>query len=418
MKNLKLVAATTLLLGASVAVHAETDLFGGKVKAGGYLAQQWQTAIEVDGPAGALVNAGDADADSGFNRLRFGMWFNIDIADRVSAFVEIAEEPNDFGNSFAVSQDLAWVDIDLTDEVIFRFGNVVETTMNFIHYSDGAAVQGNPLIGNAINDRITAAEGAWLLGNYETDAGKLSWNATVTKPSFFSDFSDDSGYNYGLRTSFTSNSGFGIGAGLFIMDGDASCIGGACTLAKGGVIRSLITVGDGDNYEFAKTATNARHTAPGILPGIKGHIWQVDAMWSGDSLGVPVTLQGFYGQGEDDFSYTAPAGQTSGSFRANLGLSDSKSKESFWGVLARVDLTPSFYLATRYGVLNNDTSGVTGGDQSDRLQVGGGYWMNDSTLIKFEYVEQDEEAGSGGGACNQSADCEWDGFVVEASVSF
>lgn len=405
---------------SATTANADVDLFGGKVKAGGYFAQQWQSSIEVDGPAGALNNAGDANADSGFNRLRFGMWFNIQIAEGVSAFVELAEEPNDFsgGTPFAISQDLAWVDLQLGNDVVFRVGNVVETTMNFIRYSDGAAVQGNPMIGNGVNDRITAAEGIWLLGNHKTSMGDFSWNATVTKPSFFSDFSDESGYNYGLRSALTTTSGFGIGAGLMIYDGDATCTSAtACSLANGGGIRSLMGVGDGDNYEFSTTGLTARRSVPGILPGIDGHTWQIDAMWSGDNLGVPVTIHGFYGQSEDEYSFAPSAGQTVGSFASGAGFSQTDAEEEFWGILGRVDLTEDFYLATRYGVLSNETAGANGSETS-RIQFGGGYWLNDSTLLKVEYVSQEEDTGAGGGLCIQSADCEWDGFVIEGSVSF
>ena len=142
-------------------------------------------------------------------------------------------------------------------------------------------------------------------------------------------------------------------------------------------------------------------------------------MWSGDALGKPVTVHGFYGEGEDEYSYTPGAGQTVGSFRSNAGtFSQVDAEQSFWGVFGRIDVSDSIYLAARYGVSNNDTAGVTGGDQVDRIQVGAGYWFNDSTLVKAEYVSQTEEAGSAGGACNQTAECDWDGFVVETSVSF
>ena len=146
------------------------------------------------------------------------------------------------------------MEFKLNNNVSMRLGNIVETTMNFIRYSDGAAVQGNPLIGNGVNDMITAAEGVWMLGAHDTNLGKWDWNATLSKPSFFADFSDESGYNYGVRSTLTTDSGFGIGGGLFIMDGEAACpTATTCALNNGGGIRSLVPVGDGDNYEFGPT---------------------------------------------------------------------------------------------------------------------------------------------------------------------
>ena len=128
-------------------------------------------------------------------------------------------------------------------------------------------------------------------------------------------------------------------------------------------------------------------------------------MWSGDSLGMPVNIHGFYGEGEDEVS----AG----------GVSATDAEQSFWGILGKVDVNDSFYLAVRYGVSENETAGVTNGD-ADRLQIGAGYWLGEGTLLKAEYVDQNNDSGSGSGVCAGSAsgDCDFDGFVTELSVSF
>ena len=407
-----LIAAASGLAISTPAV-AEVDLFGGKVKAGGYFAQHWQTAIEVDGSANF---AADQNADSGFARLRFGMWFSGQISDNVSFFLELAEEPNDQGDgNYQITQDLAWIDFKLSDSVTFRLGNVFATTMNFIKYSDGGAVQGNPMIGNGINDMITAEEGAWLLGNHKTSLGTVDWNFVIAKPSFFGDASEDSGYNYSARSSLVMNNGFGIGAGYFKTTGDAQCVGNSCTLSDGGAFNSLIGLGDGDNYDFASKTLNGRFTGTGLIPGIRADIWQIDLMYSTKDLGLPFMIHGFYGQAEDDYSWANGSYATSGS-----AFSTVDAEESFWGITARIDLTESIYLATRYTATTNDTAGIPeGDDEANRIQVAAGYWLNDSTLFKAEYVKQEEGSVSGGGRCQFGADdCEWDGFVVEASVSF
>lgn len=405
-----MVAALPLLLSANMA-HAETDLFGGKVKAGGYLAQHWQSPFEVKG--NSLASVADAQADSGFQRLRVGLWFSAQINDRFSAYMELAEEPNDFqgANPFGITQDLAWIEYKVSDNSALRIGNVVETTMNFLRYSDGAAVQGNPMIGNGVNDMITAAHGFWLTGGNDTSFGKWDYNVTLSKPSFLEDFNEESGYNYGVRSSITTAGGFGFGGGVFIMDGDVlGCpTTTTCTLGSGGNSRSLLPGGDGDHYKVGQQS-QAFNSQPSILPGVDGHVWQIDAMWSGDDLGMPVTIHAFYGEGEDEFSRVAGSTTT---------LSTTDAEQSFWGVLGRVDINDKFYVALRYGASENETAGVTNGD-TDRLQAGGGYWLGDGTLLKAEYVRQDNDSGSGSGICDGTAtgDCDFEGFVTELSVSF
>lgn len=410
--NFKVLTVTAMLV-ASSASHAEVDLFGGKVKAGGYMAQHWQTAIEVEG---SPANAADAAADSGFARLRFGMWFAGQVSENVSFFVELAEEPNDQGDgNYQITQDLAWVDYKINDALIFRVGNVVETTMNFIRYSDGGAVQGNPMIGNGINDMITAAEGVWLTGAQEVGLGTWDYNATITKPSFFGDASEDSGYDFGLRSSLVTDTGFGIGAGYFKTTGDAACTTPTtCALSDGGAFNSLIALGDGDNFDFASKTLNGRLTQPGIIPGISADIWQIDAMWSGDALGKPVTIHGFYGQAKDDYSWAG------GSFVTGVNVfTTTEAEQEFWGILGRVDLSDTVYLATRYGFSSNETAGIVGNEEADRIEVAAGWWVEDNTLIKASYTRQDEGNVSGGGRCQFGAtDCDWDVFVIEGSVSF
>ena len=416
MKTKLKVLTASVLLAASSASFADVDLFGGKVKAGGYMAQAWQSPFEVKGAAQTF---NDTQSDSGFSRLRFGMWFAGEIAEDFSFFVELAEEPNDQGDgNYNITQDLAWVDYKVNDALIFRVGNVVETTMNFIRYSDGGSVQGNPLAGNSAVDMITAAEGVWLTGSQQVGLGMWDYNATITKPSFFGDASVNSGYNFGLRSSLVTDSGFALGAGYFRTTADAACpTATTCSLADGGLFNSLIAFGDGDNYDFGSKTLNARRTQAGVIPGIDAEIWQVDLMWSGDALGKPVTIHGTYGQGQDDFSYT------SGSYATSTGtavFSTNDAEQEFWRVFGRVDLSDTTYLVTRYGVSTNETSGIgAGDDELNRLQVGAGWWVRDSVLLKAEYVRQEEGSVSGGGRCQFGAgDCEWEGFVIEGSVSF
>ncbi|MFQ3191487.1 MAG: hypothetical protein ACI936_002628 [Paraglaciecola sp.] len=181
---------------------------------------------------------------------------------KVSLYAEIAEEPNEAGDGhYEIRQDLALTDYKINDEVTFRLGNVVETTMNFMHYADDSSVKGNPLIGSGSNNMITAAEGIWLLGTHEMNNGTWDWNATVTKFSFFGDASADSRYDCGLRGSAKWNNGFGLGAGYFTTStkADSNCVGNVCELSDGGAFNSLIALGDGDNYDFPSKTISARY---------------------------------------------------------------------------------------------------------------------------------------------------------------
>ena len=72
-----------------------------------------------------------------------------------------------------------------------------------------------------------------------------------------------------------------------------------------------------------------------------------------------------------------------------------------------------FYVAGRFTSATNDTDGVSGEDTLERIQVAGGYWLNDKTLWKFEFVDQDEEANSGGQIGEG-----FDGVITELSVKF
>ncbi len=413
--NLKVLTASVLLAVSSTG-FADTDLFGGKVKAGGYFAQSWQTPFEVKGDSNLFA---DTQSDSGFSRLRFGMWFAGEIAEDFTFYVELAEEPNDQGHgNYQITQDLAFIDYKINDALTFRVGNVVETTMNFIRYSDGGSVQGNPLSGNSAVDMITAAEGVWFTGSQAVSMGTWDYNATITKPSFFGDPTEESGYNFGLRSSLVTDSGFGIGGGYFHTTGDAQCPVGSTTtcVRQGGGSGSIIALGDGDNYDFGSTVLNGRTTQAGIVTGIGADIWQIDLMYSGDALGKNITIHGTYGQGESDFSHST------GSFATNTGstFSTVNAEQDFYRIMGRIDLTDTVYLATRYGVSTNETSGIGAGDNElSRIQVGAGWWVRDSVLIKAEYVHQEEGSRSGGGKCAVGGrDCDWGGFLMEGSVSF
>jgi len=406
MKKTMIAANVAALLALSVTATQvqAVEFMDGKLKINGAAMQSWQSAIEVDGAARA-----PEDQDSGFHRLRYALTFNAQVTDHISVFAELAEEPNDNPN---FAQDLAWIQFE-KDGMGLRVGNVISTTQNFIEYSDGAAVQSNPLIGNSPVDMITAEEGLWLYGLSDN----YTWDAVLSKPSFVTDFSKDSGYNFGLRGTVGLGNGFSIGGGIFLTNADLDCGSGTCTDPGGAPIGSLIGVGDGDNYEFG-TDTDGVSGTPGrgshfaIVPGINATIWQLDAQYETDNF----KLNAYYGQAQDDYSWADSS--IAGYRPVSASFTEQDSEVSFMSVKAKYNINNTVYLAARYSQSTNESTGISGDDTLDRIQLGLGYTIEENVLLKLEYVKQTEEAFSGGQATDGTGEAEWDGIVAELSVTF
>jgi len=413
MKLKLLTAGICVALAPLSANVSALDFNDGKFTAKILFSQNFQTPLEIDPDSGAvLINEQDRDAESGFNRIRFALQLNAQFTDRISGFIELAEEPNDFGGGFDIKNDLSWIEIDVTKNTSVRIGNVVPTTMNFIRYTDGADVQNNPLVGNGSNDIITAETGAWITGSHDTNLGAWDYNLTVTRPSFFEDFNEDAGYNYTLRSSLKTPSGFGFGAGFFKSTGDASCVDGICTTV-GGVRGGGPLQGDGDPYSFASTQTGARNKHVGLAPGIDAYAWQADVLYENDRF----TVHGFFGQVNDNFSFAAGDLQTDGGTGT---FSTTDAEYNFWGLFGQVNITrDELFLAGRWTASTNEASGIDSDEDLYRVQGGIGWWPSDRVLVKAEYVYQKEEANSGGGACAfGTGDCDWEGLVFDISTAF
>ncbi|MBU2978481.1 hypothetical protein [Alteromonas sp. C1M14] len=399
LNKLYLATSSLALLYFSPAAIAQQE---SRIQLSGAVMQSWQAGMEVEG---AAADPGNANADSGFHRFRFAININVQVTERVSVFAELAEEPNDWNDSSAaVSQDLAWIQFQFNDDMGVRLGNLISTTQNFIRYSDGAAVQSNPFVGNSLVDMITAEEGLWFYGVHNTaNDHSITWDAVVSTPDFFADFTDGRGYNYGLRGTYNLPSGLSFGGGMFSTNHDIDAV-------TGKTAGTLIAVGDGDNYQFASSAPNARVTHPLIVPGVDAFIWQADVQYKTDT----VLLHGLFGSAKDDYSWAD--GQ--GTFQTNYIEQDAEM--AFWSIEGRYMINEDLYVAARYAESDNESAGISDNNTASRLQLGGGWWMNDSTLFKAEYVKQEEEQYSGGGTAQFGAEggAEWDGVIIEASVTF
>ncbi len=412
----KLPIAVAIIAFTAGPANAAVELMDGKLVIGGAVMQGWQGPIELEGPG--RVTMADDNGGSGFHRLRYALHITAQVTENISVFAELAEEPDDFNtdasfDQFGIAQDLAWIQANLGGGTLVRLGNIVTTPMTFGlgRYSDGAVVQSNPFIGNSPVDIITAEQGIWALNSSEIGGGNsISWDVGVSTPSFLTDTTDQGNYNYQGRGTFNFANGLSFGAGVVKTTGDVTCTGGTCSRDNGAPFNSLIGLGDGDNYQFAtRGPSNVNH--PAIIPGIDALAWQADIQFKTDK----VMAHAFYGQVEDDFSW---ADQGGGYRPLSATFSEVDAEMNYWGVEGQYFLTPKVYLATRYTLSENETGSVSSDNEVTRLQVAAGYFYADNVLIKAEYVTQEEDALSGGQNVNGTGSAEWDGILLEASVSW
>jgi len=368
-----------------------------------YLAQHAQS-VEADSGAGAA-----SDTTAGFGRTRFNLQFNVRFNEWLTGVVDLAEEPNDFGNDFGIQNDLTFLDVGLlkafgssaaeNNSLTFRLGTPVITTFNYRGYSDGAQVQGNPLIGNSPFDIVTAQVGGQILGEHKLGGPieSVGWDVLLSSGSFAERFDGDQGDNVTVRGRIAIVGGFKVGVGYSTADNDNG-------------ITSSVLLGDGDNINLQMPNGNqdTRNLHAAVLPGVDYDLAMVDFEYAHDLF----TVRGWYGEGEDSYSFASTDGRVDRS--AGVVNTGTDSEMSGLGVTAQAYVIPKvLYLAGRYTEVTNDSDNVSSDDTLDRTQVGAGLWLSDDSLVKIEYVSQNEEANSGG----QIGE-DWDGILLELSTKF
>ena len=417
-------------------------LFGGRLKIGLGAAQHFN-ALEADNDAFFSI---DADTDPSFQRLRFNLELTFHITDNIFAFVDIAEEPNDFQglDPFSLNQDFGFIDLNLTGlagledgpEVHFKTGNIGVGTFDGLHsFSDGSVVQGNPLIGNSPTSFGTAQSGAQIVISDQLDGFIKSYSAdiAVTVPTFGGDSNPDKGFNLLTGIGFDTTAGLSFSTRFFLGGGgdqigqnDSVAVAGAApgTFSLDGVQTDGLFAGDGDNYFLA---TNNRFASNGgngdgrssrifhqnLLPGIDGQILQFNAQYRSQNFGPGTLLRAWGGFAESDFSFVDINGnQVSGGDPTGVGVIERESKIAFFGFgIQQFLLKDKFYVAGRYTQVQNTTDGVDGGDL-ERFQIGAGWFIDERSLFKIEYVDQTEDENSAGQTGG------FDGIVTELSVRF
>lgn len=436
--KLSLLAATIMATTAPAHVQA-VEFLDGLAEVNFLALQNYQAIQAKDG----AFRPADEEQSSGFGRLRVNLQFKFHINEHIVADVDIAEEPNDFGNNgdrdFAFHQDFAGIEFELlglTDQardnadLTLRLGNIGAAPFQFKGFQDGADNQGNALIGNGITDYATAENGMQLSYSESSDSGlirKYNVAGHITTSSFGEAFQEDRGFNFRLQGTLEFAGGFKAGLNYFQANqGDQLRFeNGVASLA--GVTTTNYRFGDGENYNFSAGPSSERDTHVGAMPGLEQSIIQLNLAYQP----TPNTSVIFMvGKSTDDYTFADSAGNavagvtyfgTNGVADANGTTYDSnsvikgESSVQYYNVEAQHYIIPEkFYVAARYQEAENTSDLIAQTDNTvERIQVAAGYWFNDKTLLKFEYVDQEEGVNSGG-----QIGTGFDGFTSEISVKF
>lgn len=405
-----------------------------------FLALQNYQAIQAK--QGAFRPVDELQSD-GLGRLRVNLQLKFHITEHITADVDIAEEPNDFGNNgdrdFSFHQDFAGIEFDLLglmesqaddSDLVLRIGNIGAAPFQFKGFQDGADNQGNALIGNGITDYATAENGIQLSYSKRYDSGMIrAWNVAghMTTSSFGEAFQENRGYNFRIQGTLEFEGGFKAGLNVFQANQGDQLVFENGIASLEGLTTTNYRFGDGDNYNFSASASSERDTHVGALPGLDQSIVQLNLAYQPSSETSVIFM---LGESSDDFTFADSAGNPVAgiTYFGTDGVADSDgtsfdstsvikggSSVEYWVLEAQQYITAEkFYVAARYAVAENTSDLIEQTDNKvKRLQVGAGYWFNDRTLLKVEYVRQDEGVNSGGQIGRG-----FDGFTSEISVKF
>lgn len=413
-------------------VNAET-LLDGRLEVNLLLLQGFQAIQAKDG----AFRPGDEEQTANFERPRINLQLKAQITDNITADVDIAEEPNDFGNNgdrdFAFHQDFGGIEFDLlglagtsrdNSDLTLRIGNIGAAPFQFKGFQDGADNQGNALIGNAPVDFATAENGMQLSYSESSLGGPITgWNVAghVTGSSFGEQFQEGRGFNFRLQGTLNFAGGFNAGLNFFQADqGDQLVFDGAGIASLDGVTTTNYRFGDGENYNFSASGSSSRETHAGVMPGLNMSIVQLNLAYQPNDN---TSLIAMFGRASDEYAFADATGNIqaghvfldgAGDRQEAANVVEADSGINYYVLEAQQYLVPNkFYLAARYTNSTNETDGINGEDTLERIQLAAGYWINEKTLWKFEFVDQDEEANSGGQIGRG-----FDGFVTELSVKF
>ena len=410
-------------------------LFGGRAELNFLALQNFQAIQASDG----AFRPEDEEQETGFGRLRVNLQFRFHITDNIKADIDIAEEPNDFGNNgdrdFSFHQDFAGIEFDLfgifgnrpseNASLVLRTGNIGAAPFQFKGFQDGADNQQNALIGNSPVDYATAENGVQLSFSNSLDQGPVrAFNIAghVTTSSFGEAFQEDRGYNVRLQGTLEFAGGFKAGLKFFQAgQGDQLRPDAAGVSSLAGVTTTNYRFGDGENYNFSAGASSERDTHIGVMPGLDQNIVQLNLAWQPNP---ETSLIAMVGRSSDDYTFADENGDpvpgitffdaAGNSADASSVIEGETSVQYFVLEGQRYLIPEKLFVAARYTEAENTSDLIDQNDNElERIQVAAGYWINNRTLIKGEFVNQEEGVNSGGQIGEG-----FDGFVSEVSVRF
>ncbi|PSQ97255.1 MAG: hypothetical protein BRD55_02935 [Bacteroidetes bacterium SW_9_63_38] len=400
----------SLLLMAFVATPAQAQMDDGelpKVDVGGAVSSDAQAIIvedyDSDGPAG---QDGYTETTSlGFNRVAAQIQANVQFSENVSGYVELSAEPEenpDF-TKFTTNIDFVYVNVNVAENLMVQAGTPGIGTANFPRWSDGALVQGNPLVGNSLAFPGTAGNGGVkLIGSYPAFGFDLTLTRGFGGGQDVSSNADDivrdgSGIDIYGKARYTGSDLFNLGAGAAFHTG-----------SKG----LSVAAGDGDYYNVPSEIIS---TASGVSsrPGFSNSptlpsdiIFNVD----GEVMAGP-------------FSANALLGYATESAETDSGTDDA----AIFGELgAKYDVNDSFFVAGRFSTMSDQTDYDSDPEQTlmSRFALGAGYTY-EAAMLKLEYANQsqatdpaDTDAGDDGTFAFANQDHNWQAITAQFSVAF
>jgi hypothetical protein len=438
LSKLSLLAAAVITATAPAYVQAN-EFLDGRAEINFLALQNYQSIQAKDG----AFRPADEEQSAGFGRLRVNLMLKFHISDYITADVDIAEEPNDFGNNgdrdFAFHQDFAGIEFELLgltgqaqddSDLTLRVGNIGASPFQFKGFQDGADNQGNALIGNGITDYATAENGAQLSYSKSFNSGILrAYNVAghITTSSFGEAFQEDRGWNYRLQGTLEFEGGFKAGVNFFQANQGDQLRFSNGVASLDGLTTTNYRFGDGENYNFSASGSSERDTHVGIMPGLDQSIMQLNLAYQPNAQTSVIAM---FGKSSDDFTFADSAGNAVAgiTYFGNNGVASAdgttfdsvsvirgESSVQYFTLEASHYIIPNtFYVAARYAEAENTSDLIAQTDNTvERLQVSAGYWFNDKTLLKVEWVDQDEGINSGG-----QIGAGFDGITSEISVKF
>lgn len=376
----------SLLLMAVFAMPAQAQMDDGelpKIDFGVNLMQSGQF-VSLDAPN----DDADLDPVAGFHRARAGLNASVQFSENVSGLLMLEQEPNDFGGKFGLGPavDFMVMNLQVSDQLTVQAGTPVTGLVFFHGFSDGPAVQGNPLILNSPADMITAGEGVKLIGNFDG----VGFDLTVNKI-FGEQLTGPNGSNTGVNVignvKYTDSEVFNVGAGVGVATGKSSLV-----FANGD--RENINLDQGQNFGGNPDQAKDTHAA---IPG-GGWIGQVAGKVS------PVSA----------FDVDVWAGYASDS--------DIDAASVHGGLGATYNINEDFHVAGRFTYVADQSDGVDDADALTRIQGGVGYMVYDKAMLKVEgFTQSFGEGTASAAAAPTGGGSTLDGFsgvMTELSFNF